>query len=156
MEIIILNTRVKVQSLPIVVKGNQSLNSLSGADITGSAEYTSIWVLAACTGLRHVTGINYVPGFYATANQKTTRFYKINKVTHAISLILEYTATDAELNVPKHLDVDLELAENEYIGISGAMYYALTGGSSFLYRQDTEVLTDNQTVNLWYNIEGNE
>lgn len=156
MEIIISNTRVKVQSLPIVVKGNQSLNSLSGADITGSAGYLSIWTLSACTGLRRVTGINYVPGFYTVASQKTTRIYKINKVTHAISLILEYTATDAELNVPKHLDVDVELGENEYLGIAGAMYYALTGGSSFLYRNDLEELTDNQTVNLWYNIEGYE
>lgn len=156
MEIIISNTRVKVQSLPLVFKGNQSLNDLSGASVTGSAEYTSIWTLSACTGLRRVTGINYVPGLYTTANQKTTRVYKINKLTHAISLIIEYTATDAELNIPKHLDIDVELAENEYLGISGAMHYASTGGSSFLYRRDTEELTDNQTVNLWYNIEGYE
>lgn len=154
MEIIITNTRVKVQSLPLVTKGNQSLSSVSGALITGSAEFNSIWCLNSCTNLRKIVGINYVPCFYQTAEQKTTRFYKINKNTHERVLIAEYTASDEELGTPKHLDVDVELSENEYIGICGAMYYTTSGSNSFFYNVYNGTVSDNQTVNLWYNIEG--
>lgn len=154
MEIIITNTKVKVQSLPLVTKGNQSLNSVSGARVTGSAKFNSIWCLDSCTNLRKIIGINYVPCFYSEETQQTTRFYKINKVTHERSLIAEHTATDAELNIPKHLDVDVELSENEYIGISGAMYYTTSGSNTFSYTVYNDTITDNQTINLWYNIEG--
>jgi len=154
MEIIITNTKVKFQSLPKVTKGNQSLDSLSEALVTGSAQFNTIWCLSSCTDLRRIVGINYVPGYYQTAEQTTTRFYKINKITHKRTLIAEHTASDAELGQPKHLDVDVELSENEYIGICGVMYYTTSGSNSFLYTVPSDTITDNQTVNLWYNIEG--
>lgn len=154
MEILITNTKVKVQSLPLITKGNQSLSSLSGADISGSSDFNYVWFLAQCSGLAVVTGINYVPGVYNDA--KTTRFYKINKVTHVQTLIAEYTAQDSELGNPKHLDVNVELSENEYIGMAGTMYYAMTGSNSFSYNVSTDTISDNRTNNLWYNIEGYE
>lgn len=155
MEIIITNTKVKIQSLPLVTKGNQSLSSLSSASITGGRYYV-LWGLSSCTGLHRVTGINYVPCYYSTEDQQTTRFYKFNKVTNAYTRIAEYTAQDSELGQVKHLDVDVELAENEYIVLSGAMYYSTSGGNSFSFKISGAVLSDNLTTNLWYNIEGVE
>ena len=154
MEIIILNTKVSVQSQEPVTKGNTSLSNLSNAQVTGNSSFNYLWVLAEATGLNKVTGINYIPAYYEQENMSATRFYKINKLTKAYSLIVKDEAPSDAFGLPRHISVDVDLAENEYIAIAGAMYYSQSNGNSFSYTINKDELKDNQNVNLWYNIEG--
>lgn len=156
MKIIFNNSKMEFRSNLLVKKGALDIDTLvedlSDASVNTSGAY--IFAFEDCTGV-DVKSINIVPGYADGHN--TVTIYKVNKLTGDRTLLDSFTPTTQEevghvVNIP----VNVSLADNEYIGVTGQFYYKGTGGDSFYVQASNGRVTTGSTVYPYYNIVGLE
>lgn len=150
----ITNQRVKLENANILLNGGDVVTDLYTTNLPSSINNTSYIWFPYYKWVRKINRIDYLS--YAG----TTYFYKIT-ITNGVvssSLITSVVNTSDENCKIKSVFVDVELNDNEYIGVNGAFFYDATERNYKSCSLDisTNVISSPDSQTLYFNCEYDE